>query len=98
MKKPYAIIIMDGYGSSCEEKGNAIKCAHSTNVDALMAKYPSTLISLGAANKVAFSPVLSVSSPAHAEKTNANAQKHNIIDNIFTNFFICTLLLLYNIS
>ena len=35
---------MDGYGSSCEAKGNAIKCAHSTNVDALMEKYPSTLI------------------------------------------------------
>ncbi|MBE7061290.1 MAG: 2,3-bisphosphoglycerate-independent phosphoglycerate mutase [Clostridiales bacterium] len=42
--RPNCIIIMDGYGSSCEAKGNAIKCAHSTNVDALMEKYPSTLI------------------------------------------------------
>ncbi len=42
--RPNCIIIMDGYGSSCEEKGNAIKCAHSTNVDAFMEKYPSTLI------------------------------------------------------
>ena len=35
---------MDGYGSSCEEKGNAIKCAMSDNVNRLMEKYPSTLI------------------------------------------------------
>ena len=42
--RPNCIIIMDGYGSSCEEKGNAIKCSHSENVDKLMAKYPSTLI------------------------------------------------------
>ena len=35
---------MDGYGSNCESKGNAIACAHSENVDNLMKKYPSTLI------------------------------------------------------
>ncbi|MBQ3116132.1 MAG: 2,3-bisphosphoglycerate-independent phosphoglycerate mutase [Clostridia bacterium] len=42
--RPNCIIIMDGYGNSCESKGNAIKCANSINVDALMEKYPSTLI------------------------------------------------------
>ncbi len=42
--RPNCIIIMDGYGSSCEEKGNAIKCAYSENVNKLMSKYPSTLI------------------------------------------------------
>ena len=35
---------MDGYGANCESKGNAIKCAHSDNVDRLMSEYPSTLI------------------------------------------------------
>lgn len=43
-KKPSCIIIMDGYGANCESKGNAIKCAHSENVDRLMSEYPSTLI------------------------------------------------------
>ncbi len=42
--RPNCIIIMDGYGNSCESKGNAIKCANSINVDALIEKYPSTLI------------------------------------------------------
>lgn len=44
MKKPSCIIIMDGYGSSCEKMGNAISCAMSNNVNALMKEYPSTLI------------------------------------------------------
>ena len=44
MKKPSCIIIMDGYGSSCEKMGNAISCAMSDNVNALMKEYPSTLI------------------------------------------------------
>ncbi len=44
MKKPSCIIIMDGYGSSCEKKGNAISCAMSGNVNRLMKEYPSTLI------------------------------------------------------
>ena len=35
---------MDGYGESCEKKGNAIVCANSVNVKALAKKYPSTLI------------------------------------------------------
>ena len=35
---------MDGYGINCNAKGNAIKCAGSKNVEALMNKYPSTLI------------------------------------------------------
>ena len=35
---------MDGYGSSCEKKGNAISCAMSENVNRLMKEYPSTLI------------------------------------------------------
>ncbi|MBO5067479.1 MAG: 2,3-bisphosphoglycerate-independent phosphoglycerate mutase [Clostridia bacterium] len=42
--RPNCIIIMDGYGSSCEKKGNAISCAMSNNVNSLMNEYPSTLI------------------------------------------------------
>ena len=42
--RPNCIIIMDGYGSNCESKGNAIKCAISDNVNRLMNEYPSTLI------------------------------------------------------
>ncbi len=42
--RPNCIIIMDGYGSSCEKVGNAISCAQSENVNALMKEYPSTLI------------------------------------------------------
>ncbi len=42
--RPNCIIIMDGYGINVEEKGNAIKSANSKNVEALMKKYPSTLI------------------------------------------------------
>ena len=42
--RPNCIIIMDGYGSSCEKVGNAISCAQSENVNNLMKEYPSTLI------------------------------------------------------
>ena len=42
--KPNCIIIMDGYGKSCESKGNAIACANSKNVNKLIKEYPSTLI------------------------------------------------------
>ncbi len=42
--KPNCIIIMDGYGKSCETKGNAVVCANSVNVNSLFKNYPSTLI------------------------------------------------------
>ena len=42
--KPNCIIIMDGYGNSCEQKGNAVACANSMNVNSLIKNYPSTLI------------------------------------------------------
>ena len=41
MKKPYAIIIMDGYGLNPSSKGNAIVADGSKNVNELMTKYPS---------------------------------------------------------
>ena len=44
MKKPYAIIIMDGFGYSAEKKGNAIESAGIPNIKYLFGKYPSTLI------------------------------------------------------
>ncbi len=44
MKKPLALIIMDGFGYNENEYGNAIKAAHTPNLDALFAKYPHTLI------------------------------------------------------
>ena len=42
--RPNCIIIMDGYGQSCQKKGNAIVCANSMNVNSLMKNNPSTLI------------------------------------------------------
>lgn len=44
MKKPLALIILDGFGYNPNEYGNAIKAANTTNIDALFAKYPHTLI------------------------------------------------------
>jgi len=43
-KKPNCIIIMDGYGVNACACGNAIACADSKNVNALISEYPSTLI------------------------------------------------------
>lgn len=42
MKKPYAIIIMDGYGISPASKGNAISIDGSKNIERLKKEYPST--------------------------------------------------------
>ena len=42
--RPNCIIIMDGYGISENEKGNAIKAARSEYVNYLMKEYPSTVI------------------------------------------------------
>lgn len=44
MKKPLALIILDGFGYNPNEYGNAIKAANTPNIDALLAKYPHTLI------------------------------------------------------
>ncbi len=44
MKKPIALLIMDGYGYNPEEKGNAIKAVPNKYIDTLIAKYPNTLI------------------------------------------------------
>ena len=44
MKKPLALIILDGFGYNPNEYGNAIKAASTPNIDALFAKYPHTLI------------------------------------------------------
>ena len=41
MKKPYAIIIMDGYGINPETEGNAIALEGSPNVKKYMKEYPS---------------------------------------------------------
>ena len=42
--RPNCIIIMDGYGMNCKCEGNAIACANSSQVNRLMAEYPSTVI------------------------------------------------------
>jgi 2,3-bisphosphoglycerate-independent phosphoglycerate mutase len=48
--KPLAIIIMDGFGISPNEKGNAVAKARKPNLDRLMQKYASTtLVSSGLA-------------------------------------------------
>ena len=41
MKKPYAIIIMDGYGIAPAGKGNAISIDGSKNIEKLQKEYPS---------------------------------------------------------
>lgn len=44
MKKPVALIIMDGFGINNSEAGNAIKAAKTPNLDRLFATYPHTQI------------------------------------------------------
>ena len=44
MKKPYAIIIMDGYGVNPSSDGNAIVADGSKYVKQLQREYPSTII------------------------------------------------------
>jgi 2,3-bisphosphoglycerate-independent phosphoglycerate mutase len=44
MKKPTAIIIMDGWGQSDNVTGNAVAMANTPNYDRLIQKYPNTLI------------------------------------------------------
>ncbi len=44
MKKPYAIIIMDGYGLNNVQEGNAIAMDGSKNISALMQEYPSSTL------------------------------------------------------
>jgi len=43
-KKMTALLIMDGFGLNPEVNGNAIKAAGTPNLDALMAKFPTTQI------------------------------------------------------
>ena len=43
-KKPYAIIIMDGYGLAPKGAGNAVELNGSKNIKALMAAYPSSTL------------------------------------------------------
>ncbi|MEZ4293295.1 MAG: 2,3-bisphosphoglycerate-independent phosphoglycerate mutase, partial [Myxococcota bacterium] len=45
MRTPYALIIFDGYGLRDEVDGNAVKAAHTPNLDRLFAGYPHTAIS-----------------------------------------------------
>lgn len=44
MKKPVALIIMDGFGINNSEAGNAIKAAKTPNLDRLFSAYPHTQI------------------------------------------------------
>ncbi|MGL6105268.1 2,3-bisphosphoglycerate-independent phosphoglycerate mutase [Romboutsia sp.] len=44
MKKPIALIIMDGFGESKIVEGNAILNANTPNIDKIVAEYPHTLI------------------------------------------------------
>ncbi len=45
MKKPVALLILDGYGHSEAEKGNAIVAAGEGNISGYLKKYPNTLLS-----------------------------------------------------
>ena len=44
MKKPVALIIMDGFGESKNLDGNAIASSNTPNLDKIMNEYPHTLI------------------------------------------------------
>lgn len=44
MKKPIALIIMDGFGESKLAEGNAVKSAKTPNLDSIIKEYPNTLI------------------------------------------------------
>ena len=44
MKKPLALIILDGFGKNCSDYGNAIVSAKTPNMDKLFATCPNTLI------------------------------------------------------
>ena len=44
MKKPVVLIIMDGYGYNCNEKGNAIIASGKGNIASYLEKYPYTLL------------------------------------------------------
>ena len=44
MKKPYAIIIMDGYGLNPKHEGNAVYADGSKNVTELEKEYPSSTL------------------------------------------------------
>ena len=44
MKKPVALIIMDGFGESNSTVGNAVKAANTPNLDRIEKTYPTTLI------------------------------------------------------
>ncbi len=44
MKKPTALIIMDGWGQGVAGAGNAVTLANTPNYDQLLEKYPHTLI------------------------------------------------------
>ncbi len=43
-KKPYALIIMDGYGVNERHEGNAIYSAKTPNMDKYMAQYPNAIV------------------------------------------------------
>ena len=43
-KKPYALIIMDGYGVNERHEGNAIYAAKTPNMDKYLAEYPNTIV------------------------------------------------------
>ena len=44
MKKPVALIIMDGFGYSTEDSASAIALAKTPNLDKIVKEYPNTLI------------------------------------------------------
>ena len=44
MKKPVALIIMDGFGLRSEKHGNAIYAAKKPNLDYLFSTYPNTIL------------------------------------------------------
>ena len=44
MKKPIFLMILDGFGENKDDYGNAIKSAHTPNIDDVLKNYPHTYI------------------------------------------------------
>ena len=43
-KKPYALIIMDGFGENSRHDGNAIYAANTPNIDKYMKECPTSIV------------------------------------------------------
>lgn len=75
MKKPLALIILDGWGHSPRREGNAIALAHTPNYDEICRKYPRTLLE-ASGERVG----LDVDAPGNSEAGHTNIGAGRIVE------------------